>query len=200
MMKEEIQTKGFVYRIIMRVVSGRFRGTRLEAVNGDKTRPTTDKVKEAMFSMLMPYLDGGDVLDLYAGTGGLSIEAVSRGMTHATLVDRQFQAIKVIQENIEKTHHADEFTVLKSPAQQALLNFVANSKTFDLIFLDPPYAKETIAADMSFMAENGLLNSDAIILAESNDEANLPNESDDFSIIQQKHYGITVVTIYQYEG
>lgn len=70
----------------MRVVSGRFRGTRLDTVMGDKTRPTTDKVKEAMFSMLMPYLDGGHVLDLYAGTGGLGIEAVSRGMTQATLV------------------------------------------------------------------------------------------------------------------
>ncbi|GMA70307.1 methyltransferase [Leuconostoc litchii] len=184
----------------MRVISGRFRGTRLEAVNGDKTRPTTDKVKEAMFSMLMPYLNGGRVLDLYAGTGGLSIEAVSRGMDHATLVDRQFQAIKIIQENIDKTHHADEFTILKSPAQQALTHLKVANQHFDLVFLDPPYAKETIAVDMAFMVDNGLLNKGAIILAESNDEANLPSESDNFSMIQQKHYGITVVTIYQYEG
>jgi len=83
----------------MRVVSGRFRGTKLDAVSGDRTRPTTDKVKEAMFSMLRPYLSGGSVLDLYAGTGGLAIEAVSQGMTHATLVDRQFQAIKVKNTN-----------------------------------------------------------------------------------------------------
>lgn len=112
----------------MRVVAGRFRGTRLEAVAGDKTRPTTDKVKEAMFSMLMPFLSGGNVLDLYAGTGGLGIEAVSRGMTHATLVDRQFQAIKVIQSNVDKTHDAAAFSILKMPAQQALQILLLHSR------------------------------------------------------------------------
>lgn len=184
----------------MRVVSGRFRGTRLEAVAGDKTRPTTDKVKEAMFSMLMPYLDDGEVLDLYAGTGGLGIEAVSRGMSHATLVDRQYQAIKVIHSNIEKTHAQDDFTVLKSSARDALPNLVATNKKFELVFLDPPYAKETIATDMHDLVDHHLLVDGAIILAESNDVANLPFEDQLFKIIQQKQYGITVVTIYQYSS
>ena len=184
----------------MRVVAGRFRGTRLEAVDGDKTRPTTDKVKEAMFSMLMPYLDGGEVLDLYAGTGGLGIEAVSRGMEHATLVDRQFQATQGIQNNIEKTHAKDDFTVLKMPSQQAFKKFAEANVTFDLIFLDPPYAKETINADMQYMADNHLLSNRAIILAESNDVANLPIADNTFEIMRQKQYGITVVTIYQYNS
>ncbi|MGY3742587.1 16S rRNA (guanine(966)-N(2))-methyltransferase RsmD [Leuconostoc inhae] len=184
----------------MRVVAGQFRGTRLEAVDGDKTRPTTDKVKEAMFSMLMPHLDGGNVLDLYAGTGGLGIEAVSRGMEQATLVDRQFQAIQVIQNNIEKTHAKDAFTVLKLTSQQALQKFSEANVTFDLVFLDPPYAKETINADMQYMADNHLLSNRAIILAESNDVANLPIEDNTFEIMRQKQYGITVVTIYQYNG
>ncbi|WP_349533043.1 16S rRNA (guanine(966)-N(2))-methyltransferase RsmD [Leuconostoc citreum] len=184
----------------MRVVSGRFRGTRLDAVSGDKTRPTTDKVKEAMFSMLTPYLNGGEVLDLYAGTGGLSIEAVSRGMAHATLVDRQFQAIKVIQNNIEKTHDIAAFTVIKSPAKQALEKFALARQQFDLVFLDPPYAKETLRGDMRYMAENQLLAPQAIILVESDDDANLPQEDQNFMIMQQKHYGITVVTIYRYQA
>ncbi|ACA82323.1 16S rRNA (guanine(966)-N(2))-methyltransferase RsmD [Leuconostoc citreum] len=187
-------------QIVMRVVSGRFRGTRLDAVSGDKTRPTTDKVKEAMFSMLTPYLNGGEVLDLYAGTGGLSIEAVSRGMAHATLVDRQFQAIKVIQNNIEKTHDIAAFTVIKSPAKQALEKFALARQQFDLVFLDPPYAKETLRGDMRYMAENQLLAPQAIILVESDDDANLPQEDQNFMIIQQKHYGITVVTIYRYQA
>lgn len=182
----------------MRVVSGRFRGTKLEAVVGDKTRPTTDKVKEAMFSMLMPYLDDGDVLDLYAGTGGLGIEAVSRGMNHATLVDRQFQAIQVIQHNVEKTHAESAFTVLKSPAKDVLQKLSIENKQFELVFLDPPYAKETIAADMKSLVAHHLLRDGAIILAESNDLANLPLEDQTFKIIRQKQYGITVVTIYQY--
>ncbi len=118
----------------MRIIAGKFRGTRLEAVNGSKTRPTTDKVKEAMFSMLMPYLDDGQALDLYAGTGGLGLEAVSRGMTHATLVDRQFQAIKVIEQNVQKTHAENQFTILKAPAQAALQKLTAQQIKFDMVF------------------------------------------------------------------
>ncbi|EPC74922.1 hypothetical protein Lpp126_10033, partial [Lacticaseibacillus paracasei subsp. paracasei Lpp126] len=87
----------------MRVISGAFRGLRLTAVAGNQTRPTADKVKESMFNMLGPYFDGGQALDLYAGTGALGIEAVSRGMVHATLVDRQYAAIKTIKTNLALT-------------------------------------------------------------------------------------------------
>lgn len=104
----------------MRVIAGRFGGLRLDAVKGRETRPTTDKIKEAIFSMLMPYINGGQVLDLYAGTGGLGIEAVSRGMDQAVLVDRQKAAIAVIEKNIEKTHAEEAFTILKVPASAAL--------------------------------------------------------------------------------
>lgn len=86
----------------MRVITGDFRGLKLEAVPGNLTRPTADKVKESMFNMIGPYFDGGEVLDLYAGTGALGIEAVSRGMSHGTLVDRQYAAIKTIHQNLEK--------------------------------------------------------------------------------------------------
>ena len=96
----------------MRVVAGEYGGRRLKAVPGMKTRPTTDKVKEAMFNIIGPYLEGGQVLDLFAGSGGLSIEAVSRGADHATLVDRQYQAIKTIHENLSVTKEEDKFTVL----------------------------------------------------------------------------------------
>ncbi len=95
----------------MRVVAGEYGGRRLKAVPGMKTRPTTDKVKEAMFNIIGPYLEGGQVLDLFAGSGGLSIEAVSRGADHATLVDRQYQAIKTIHENLSVTKEEDKFTI-----------------------------------------------------------------------------------------
>lgn len=87
----------------MRVISGNYRGRRLIPVPGNQTRPTADKVKESMFNMLGPYFDGGQALDLYAGTGALGIEAVSRGMDHATLVDKQYAAIKTIKQNVELT-------------------------------------------------------------------------------------------------
>ena len=82
----------------MRIIAGKFGGRRLKAVPGMKTRPTTDKVKESMFNIIGPYFDGGNVLDLFAGSGGLSIEAVSRGADQAYLIDRQYQAIKTIKE------------------------------------------------------------------------------------------------------
>lgn len=87
----------------MRIIAGEYGGRRLKAVPGMKTRPTTDKVKEAMFNMIGPYFNGGKSLDLFAGSGGLSIEAVSRGITTATLIDHQYQAIKTIRDNIAVT-------------------------------------------------------------------------------------------------
>lgn len=87
----------------MRIVAGDFGGRRLKAVPGMQTRPTTDKVKEAVFNIIGPYFDGGQSLDLFAGSGGLSIEAVSRGVARAVLIDRQYQAIKTIKDNIAVT-------------------------------------------------------------------------------------------------
>lgn len=180
----------------MRVIAGQFGGLHLEAVKGSNTRPTTDKVKEAMFSMLMPYLRGGRVLDLYAGTGSLGIEAVSRGMQHATLVDRQYQAIQVIENNVAKTHMTDQFTIIKSTAGAALSRFAGEGQVFDLILMDPPYAKEGIIADMQTMQTHHLLNDGAVILVESDQAAHLPEDSNHFTRIKQKNYGITVVTMY----
>lgn len=183
----------------MRVIAGQYGGLRLEAVKGDQTRPTTDKIKEAMFSMLMPYLKGGNVLDLYAGTGGLAIEAVSRGMDQAVLVDRQYQAVKVIQDNLNRVGDLDKFDLIKANAQQALGRLAQEGRSFDLVLLDPPYAKERIQKDFAQMAELGLLNDGAILLVESDQAADLPEDSDQFALIKQKHYGITVVTLYQYQ-
>ena len=104
------------------------------------------------------------------------------------------------RERIEKTHDIAAFTVIKSPAKQALEKFALARQQFDLVFLDPPYAKETLRGDMRYMAENQLLAPQAIILVESDDDANLPQEDQNFMIIQQKHYGITVVTIYRYQA
>ena len=120
----------------MRVVAGEYGGRRLKAVPGMKTRPTTDKVKEAMFNIIGPYLEGGQVLDLFAGSGGLSIEAVSRGADHATLVDRQYQAIKTIHENLSVTKEEDKFTVLKGDAYKMLNKLAKQEQGFDYVFLD----------------------------------------------------------------
>ena len=100
----------------MKVVSGKFRGLNLKAVPTNNTRPTSAKVKEAVFSMLSPYMVDGVALDLFAGTGSLGIEAVSRGYQQAYLVDKAYKAINTIKENVEKTREEDSFVVIKSSA------------------------------------------------------------------------------------
>lgn len=183
----------------MRVVAGEYGGRRLKAVPGMKTRPTTDKVKEAMFNIIGPYLDGGQVLDLFAGSGGLSIEAVSRGAEHATLVDRQYQAIKTIHENLSVTKEEDKFTVLKGDAYKMLNKLAKQEQGFDYVFLDPPYKKQQILELMEQLKKLGLLNTDALIICETDQVADLPEELADFELIKKADYGITELTFYRYK-
>lgn len=183
----------------MRVVAGEYGGRRLKAVPGMKTRPTTDKVKEAMFNIIGPYLDGGQVLDLFAGSGGLSIEAVSRGAEHATLVDRQYQAIKTIHENLSVTKEEDKFTVLKGDAYKILGKLAKQGQSFDYVFLDPPYKKQQILELMDQLKQLGLLNNASLIICETDQVADLPEELADFELIKKADYGITELTFYRYK-
>lgn len=183
----------------MRIVSGRFGGRPLKAVPGNATRPTTDKVKEAIFNMIGPYFDGGRSLDLYAGSGGLSIEGVSRGIDEAVLVDRQFAAIKTIKSNVAMTKEPERFQVVKSTAEAAI-DHLKGSTPFDLLYFDPPYAKQTIIKDLTQLVDNQLIAPNAIVMAETDQNAQLPEKIGPFTQIKQRDYGITVVTIYEYEG
>lgn len=184
----------------MRVVSGDFRGLKLSAVPGMSTRPTTDKVKEALFNMIGPYFGAGTCLDLYGGSGGLAIESISRGMDHAVVVDRAFPAIKTIRLNINKTHHDSAFTVIKADARRAMKIMQSHQDRFDLVFLDPPYAKQHIQSDMDELRKLNLLSDGAIIVAETNQEAQLPDGWSAFKLQRRQDYGITVIRIYRYNG
>ena len=119
----------------MKIVSGIYGGRPLKTLEGKTTRPTSDKVRGAIFNMIGPYFEGGRVLDLYAGSGGLSIEAVSRGMSSAVLVERDRKAQAIVAENIQMTKEVGKFQLLKMDAERALEQV---SGEFDLIFLDPP--------------------------------------------------------------
>lgn len=181
----------------MRILAGDFGGRRLKAVPGMQTRPTTDKVKEAVFNIIGPYFDGGQSLDLFAGSGGLSIEAVSRGVTRAVLIDRQYQAIKTIKDNIAVTKAPDRFEVIKGDAERVLDRLATQNERFDWVFLDPPYAKQQIVKDIQRCDTLGLLNSGCRIVCETDTNANLPTTLSGFELVRQQDYGITVITIYQ---
>ena len=143
--------------------------------------------------MIGPYFEGGRVLDLYAGSGGLSIEAVSRGMSSAVLVERDRKAQAIVAENIQMTKEGGKFQLLKMDAERALEQV---SGPFDLIFLDPPYAKEQIVADIEKMAERELFSEDVMVVCETDKAVELPEAIACLGIWKEKIYGISKVTVY----
>ena len=143
--------------------------------------------------MIGPYFEGGRVLDLYAGSGGLSIEAVSRGMSSAVLVERDRKAQAIVVENIQMTKEVEKFQLLKMEAERALEQV---SGEFDLIFLDPPYAKEQIVADIEKMDEKELFSEDVMVVCETDKAVELPEEIACLGIWKEKIYGISKVTVY----
>ena len=143
--------------------------------------------------MIGPYFEGGRVLDLYAGSGGLSIEAVSRGMSSAVLVERDRKAQAIIDENIQMTKEVSKFQLLKMEADRALEQV---GGTFDLVFLDPPYAKEQIVADIEKMAERNLFSQEVMVVCETDKSVELPEEIACLGIWKEKIYGISKVTVY----
>ena len=177
----------------LRVVAGDLGGRPLKTLEGKTTRPTTDKVKGAIFNMIGPFFDGGRVLDLFSGSGSLAIEAISRGMSSAVLVEKDRRAQAVIQENIKMTKSEEQFQLLKMDEARALTQLTGQ---FDLVLLDPPYAKEQIVANITQLEEQGLLSEEVMLVCETDKGVDLPEEVSNFGIWKQKTYGISKVTVY----
>ena len=173
----------------MRVISGEYGGRRLKALDGDNTRPTTDKVKESIFNMIGPYFDGG-----------LAIEAVSRGMDKSICIEKNFAALKVIKENIAITKEPEKFEVRKMDANRALEQFYEEKLQFDLVLLDPPYAKQEIVSQLEKMLERQLLTNEAVIVCETDKTVKLPETIGTLEKTRETVYGITQVTIYRQEA
>lgn len=173
----------------MRIIAGEMRGRKLKTVSGMDTRPTADKVKGAIFNVLMEKVNGARVLDLFAGTGNLAIEAISRGAREAILVEKAFSAQKVIQENLSfavkaqaKLFSMDAFDFLKLyPEEQ-----------YDLIFLDPPYRQELVSKALKFLSQPCRLTELGVIIAETASDEELW-VCEPFEIRKISEYGDTKV-------
>ncbi|MET1247991.1 16S rRNA (guanine(966)-N(2))-methyltransferase RsmD [Sporolactobacillus sp. STCC-11] len=185
----------------MRVISGENRGRKLKAVNGRMTRPTTDKVKETIFNMIGPFFDGGTVLDLYGGSGGLGIEALSRGADFSVFVDRASAACQTIRENINLCGYGSRAKVIQLEASRALDHLHENGSHFELVFLDPPYAKQHIVQDIKTLLEKEMLTDRAIVVAEHEETVMLPDSFDGglFRDKYRTYQGQTAVSIYYYQ-
>lgn len=140
----------------MRIISGIVRGTKLETLEGNDTRPTLDRVKEPLFSIIQGYIMGAEVLDLFSGSGALALESLSRGAKSAVLCDRSRKAAEVIKRNIQKTHFDKSVELLIKDYKKALDEL--KNKKFDIIFLDPPYKTDFGIEAIKIIIENDMLN------------------------------------------
>ena len=178
----------------MRVISGSAKGVTLKTPNGFNTRPTADRVKEAMFSIIQFELPGARVLDLFAGSGQLGIEALSRGAKEAVFTDHSKDAVKLIRENISRTKMEERTTVRCID----YLSFLKTCHTkFDIILLDPPYAEVFLENSLKMITEIDILQSGGIIVCERPIEKELSLEFEGFSGSKDYKYGKTLLTIYR---
>lgn len=153
----------------MRIITGSARGTKLVTLEGEATRPTSDKVKEALFSMIQFDLEGRNVLDLFAGSGQLGLEALSRGAAKATFIDESRQAVDVVIDNAKKTHLFEKCRISASGAIP-FLKSAAGKEKYDIIFLDPPYDSALLAQSLKQMSDGSILAAGAIIVCECDTE------------------------------
>jgi 16S rRNA (guanine966-N2)-methyltransferase len=182
----------------MRVIAGKRKGKPLKAVPGKSTRPTTDKIKEAVFQAIGPFFDGGLVLDLFAGSGSLGIEALSRGMAKAIFIDKEGKAIHTIKENLSVAKLEDQAEVYRNDASRALKILAKRELRFDLILLDPPYKKVNYIQLLDNILQNNLLREDGLIYCEHSPEDQVPKESTHLKVVKEETYSNTIaVTIYR---
>ena len=181
----------------MRIVGGEARGRTLRAVAGDSTRPTADRVRQSLFDRLGQRCDGLAVLDLYAGTGALALEALSRGAARAVLIDQARAACAVIEENISTLGYRDRCRVICGDLPRALEALAARGEKFELIFSDPPYALNAAQPTLDAIARLGLLAPEGRAVLERGKRESPPSAPAGFSLLDDRGYGETCLSIFQ---
>ena len=180
----------------MRVIGGTLKGRHLSAVRGGAVRPTTDKVREAIFAILAPCLAGGSVLDLFAGTGALGIEAVSRGMGRAVFVDNSPQALVVLEKNVAVCELESRTEIIRLPVERGLRLLCSRNERFDLVFLDPPYQELLAGKTLVHISESGLLTPEGVIVAEHGPREPIASRCGTLLLDDQRRYGQTIVSFF----
>ena len=181
----------------MRVISGKARGVVLKTPEGMQTRPTADRVKEALFSIIQFDLPGALVLDLFGGTGQLGIEALSRGASHVVFVDAADKACRLIKENLQRTKLAEYADVVRSDYLSYLKNC---GKKFNLILLDPPYAEVFLENSLKMITEIDILQSGGIIVTERPIGKSLELDFPGYTRSKDYKYGNTLLTLFRKES
>jgi 16S rRNA (guanine966-N2)-methyltransferase len=178
----------------MRIVAGIFGGRRLHAPKGMEIRPTSDLVREAIFNIIGQAVTDANVLDLFAGTGALGLEALSRGASQAVFVDQSLTAVQLIRANIERCNVQDRVRIIHGSVNQAIRRLTAQGGYFDLIFMDPPYGKGSV--QKAFVNVAAVARSGTLVVAEHDSKELLPSSCREWIRTQERKYGDTSVSIY----
>lgn len=181
---------------MLRVIAGTAKGHKLNTLKGDATRPTSDRVKGALFNILAPYLDHAEVLELFAGTGSLGIEALSRGANSLVCVDKSTECGNVIRKNLEHTRLSDRAEVLVTGAAEAVARLDAKGRKFDLVLMDPPYRKNLVEETLKILAKNDIISHNGIVAAETCIQDHVPEEIGNLKLKRSQRYGETVLSFY----
>jgi 16S rRNA (guanine(966)-N(2))-methyltransferase RsmD len=180
----------------MRIIGGEAKGRKLIAPKGLTTRPTTDRVKEAVFNILGNKVRDAVFLDLFGGTGAIAIEAISRGAAEAVICEKDFQALRVISHNIISANFTEKIKVLKIDALMALKILAKENYRFDIIYLDPPYQAGLLPEVIEQLDESSLLKEDGLIMVETSKREDLSKYNIGYSLLKSRNYGDTLITVY----
>lgn len=178
----------------MRVITGSAKGIKLEELSGNDVRPTTDRIKEAIFSIVQFQIQGRKFLDLFGGSGQMGIEALSRGASQAIIVDSSKSSIDIIRRNLAKTNLSENARVVN---MDSIVFLKGNNDTFDLAFLDPPYGKGLLQKALPMVER--VMNTGGTIICECPVDEVLPEELEGFQIYKQYKYGKIMITAYQHK-
>lgn len=182
----------------MRIITGKARGKKLAAPEGLSTRPTSARAKEAVFSVLQFSISGKRVLDLYAGSGQMVLEALSRGAASAVAVDSSPEAVRIIKKNAEGSGLSDRLSVVRADAPDWIMSASSRKETFDIVFIDPPYAAGLIPDTLAALVKAGLLADGATVVCESADPGDVTSGraelEEEFETLRISKYGVAYIT------
>lgn len=181
---------------MLRVIGGTARGIRIKTPDTVKTRPTLDRVKESVFNILMPYISDTNVLDLFAGSGNLGIESLSRGAEKAVFVDESKMCREIISENLEKTRLNDKALVLTMDVFKALNLLREKGEKFDLVFMDPPYNLNFLVKTLKMLDNFDIIMNEGIVACEHHVDEDAPEAVGNLKKVRTKAYGDTVFAFY----
>lgn len=190
----------------MRVITGSAKGRPLKTVKGRDIRPTADRVKESLFNVIGPRVIDADFLDLFAGSGNVGIEALSRGAASCTFVELMTPHLKVVEENLAATGLGARAELLRRDARAATQDLGARGRRYDLIFVDPPYSKDLVPQALEGIAANGLLKPDGVVFCEHHSKDAVPTtvptpgDAGGLTRVRELVFGETVISLYRMES